>query len=167
MRMQQPTMQPSRDPRMDAMPAGTLSPRGAVTGGGRPGPVGMPPPAPPNLPRGPVPGRGIPVPIPGGMPPMDGGTGAPTRPFNPASMDPVRPAGSGAVTGGGMPPMAPPAGGMPPMQPNQPPAKPSFGRKMNKGGAVKAKGGSISKASSASSRADGCATKGKTKGRFV
>jgi len=95
---------------MDAMPAGTLSPRGA-----------------------------------------------PTRPFNPFTLDSVRPAGSGAVTGGGMPTM----------QPNQSPAKPSFGRKMNKGGAIKTKSGSVSKASSASSRADGCATKGKTKGRFV
>jgi hypothetical protein len=38
-----------------------------------------------------------------------------------------------------------------------------------RGGNVKkmASGGSTSKASSASKRADGCATKGKTKGRFV
>jgi hypothetical protein len=41
------------------------------------------------------------------------------------------------------------------------------GGMMKKGGAVKAKKGSVSKVSSASSRADGCATKGKTKGRFV
>jgi len=35
------------------------------------------------------------------------------------------------------------------------------------GGKVMKKGGSVSKVSSASSRGDGCATKGKTKGRFV
>jgi hypothetical protein len=51
-------------------------------------------------------------------------------------------------TGGGMPTMAGGPGGM------------------KKGGKVKkmAKGGSVS---SASKRGDGCATKGKTKGRFV
>jgi hypothetical protein len=46
-----------------------------------------------------------------------------------------------------------------------------MGGGMKKGGAVKAKayakGGSVSKVSSASSRGDGCATKGKTKGRLV
>lgn len=63
----------------------------------------------------------------------------------------------------GVPPIAPSR--LQPMAPqlpmDMPPAAP-----MKKGGAVKkyAKGGSVS---SASKRADGCATKGKTKGRII
>jgi hypothetical protein len=62
-------------------------------------------------------------------------------------------------------PSMPPAGGAP-MAP--PPAPPMGGGApaMRKGGKIKkkAKGGSVS---SASKRADGCATKGKTRGKFV
>jgi len=54
-----------------------------------------------------------------------------------------------------MPPAMPPGGGM------APPAAPPMG--MKKGGAVK----KMSSGGSASSRADGCATKGKTKGKQV
>jgi hypothetical protein len=53
--------------------------------------------------------------------------------------------------------------GMPPaMLPGGGPA-PGMGPGMKRGGAVK----KMAKGGSASSRADGCATKGKTKGRFV
>jgi len=54
-----------------------------------------------------------------------------------------------------MPPAMPPDGGM------APPAAPPMG--MKKGGAVK----KMSSGGSASSRADGCATKGKTKGTEI
>jgi len=81
-------------------------------------------------------------------PEMTGGPGAP----------PPMPAGGGMGTQ--------PMGGM-----GTPPIGAPNPAMMKKGGAVKAKapakGGSVSKVSSASSRADGCAIKGKTKGRFV
>jgi len=79
------------------------------------------------------------------------------------------------MTGGpGAPPPMPAGGGMG-TQPMGGMGTPPIGAPnpamMKKGGAVKAKapakGGSVSKVSSASSRADGCAIKGKTKGRFV
>jgi hypothetical protein len=79
------------------------------------------------------------------------------NPMEQAMMDKIAAAKAAAAAPRPMPP-APPAGGGAPM----PPAGPG----MKKGGKVKkmAKGGSTG---SASKRADGCAQRGKTKGKFV
>ena len=102
------------------------------------------PPAPPMRPRGPLSTSAAQVKP---TPPMMGGIGAPksSAPYMPSATAPTGPA---------------PAG---------PPTTPTAAMRMKKGGKVAkppvkkmAKGGST-----ASSRGDGCAVKGKTKGRFV
>ena len=107
----------------------------------------------------PLPGPDGKVVIGGGMPPPDTGGGMPG------------PVGMGGGMGSGMGGFG--QQGLRGLTPNQQsgPAPMGMGMGMGggmkKGGAIKTKSGSVSKASSASSRADGCATKGKTKGRFV
>jgi len=108
--------------------------------------------------------------------PMGGGMGAgPTQGPDPAMMGQIQqmvggtPQGGGGMPNpspGGLPAMGPnaqtggmPQGGMPQGGGGMPNFAPGTRSPMKKGGVVKV--------SSASSRADGCATKGKTKGRFV
>jgi hypothetical protein len=86
------------------------------------------------------------------------------NPIEQAMMDKIAAAKAAAAAPRPMPPApptppAPPAGGGAPMPP-------AGGPGMKKGGKVKkmAKGGSTG---SASKRADGCAQRGKTKGKFV
>jgi hypothetical protein len=97
------------------------------------------------------------------MMPMGAGASAPAMPMR-KPMPPAMPAGDGAspmgMKKGGMTKMA--AGGMPMKD-----GKPAF---IGDGKGAMKNGGSVKKMSSggsASSRADGCATKGKTKGTQV
>ncbi|NBW18620.1 MAG: hypothetical protein EBR82_62665 [Caulobacteraceae bacterium] len=81
------------------------------------------------------------------------------NPMEQAMMDKIAAAKAAAAAAPRPMPPAPPAGGGAPMPP-------AGGPGMKKGGKVKkmAKGGSTG---SASKRADGCAQRGKTKGKFV
>ena len=73
----------------------------------------------------------------------------------------MMPMGAAAPMRKPMPPAMPPGGGMAPPMPPGGGGAPPMG--MKKGGSVK----KMSSGGSASSRADGCATKGKTKGKQV
>ena len=133
---------------------GPMMPPRDIGFGGGPRRGGIPPGLPPrDIGVGGNPRRGG---MPFGSPPRDiGFGGGPRRGEMPmTNVYPGRPDMGGEPQGG----MEQDLGGM-------------GGTMMKKGGAVKAKafanGGSVSKVSSASSRADGCATKGKTKGRMV
>jgi len=109
-----------------------------------------------------MPPRGMP---PRGMPPQVGTAGRPPMP--PPPMPPQGMAGMqgiGQAMRGQQANMPPPQGGMGGMAGMQ--AK--FGPPSVASGAPKTMGGmGMKSGGTASSRADGCATKGKTKGRFV
>ena len=133
----------------DSMPAGSLSPRGAVTGGGRPAPMPERPMPTPPMPERPMPEPQRPMPS-TSVPPMPS-TSVPPMPA-PQVMPTPQPAPMGAAQAAPMGAQAAPN----PMT-------------MKRGGRVKkmASGGMTSKVSSASKRGDGIAQRGKTKGRYI
>ena len=135
-------------PRTGPMPGPVINrPVSPRTGPMNPGPMPLPPQV--NVqPTGPS--------NPGPMPLPPQVNVQPTGPMNPGPMPPP----TGPMNPG---PMPPPTGG--PMNPGPMPPPTGMGPGMKRGGKVKkmAAGGSTSKASSASKRADGIAQRGKTK----